>query len=278
VVERQDRLLPSWPAPRPCSSLGTPCDHRLCLCLCFCLCPQGYLLATYHKAYWIGYYGYDGPQQFAPMDPGLPQLSAPGSYKHWGEAVQPGQAKGVREPDNASGDESCAVANFTEAFGKPARWGWADTQCSNTFVFLCRMQSEPRNLREAVRTSATCTLPSLLHPLLSALLPNCSPVTATPDNPAGLGFQPSYTSRATGAVYLLNTQPLGLPAAQQACQDKGAQLAAYTSLAQQAEVRAAEPGWLRTPPAPLPRAGALTRMRGPSPAEPCLSRFRWRMR
>jgi hypothetical protein len=54
---------------------------------------------------------------------------------------------------------------------------------------------------------------------------------------AGLSFQPNYTSPKTGAVYLLNTQPLGLPAAQQACQDKGAQLVAYSSLAQQAEVR-----------------------------------------
>jgi hypothetical protein len=76
------------------------------------------------------------------MDPGLPQLNAQGSYKYWGEAKLPGVAKGVPEPDNAQGDESCAVANYTEAFGKPARWGWADTLCSSTFVFLCRMQSE----------------------------------------------------------------------------------------------------------------------------------------
>ena len=44
------------------------------------------------------------------------------------------------EPNNAAGDESCTVANATEVRGTPLRWGWSDTVCSDSYIFLCRMQ------------------------------------------------------------------------------------------------------------------------------------------
>jgi hypothetical protein len=56
-----------------------------------------------------------------------------------------------RRPPNSDGPgaaagnfpELCAVANATEAFGKPVAWGWADTRCHATLApFICRRPGE----------------------------------------------------------------------------------------------------------------------------------------
>ncbi len=39
---------------------------------------------------------------------------------------------------------ACVVANATEAYGVPAAWGWADTDCTVPRLFMCRNASEWR--------------------------------------------------------------------------------------------------------------------------------------
>jgi hypothetical protein len=45
----------------------------------------------------------------------------------------------IAEPSNTFGNEKCAVANWTETYGMPPAWGWADTLCNQQFVPMCRM-------------------------------------------------------------------------------------------------------------------------------------------
>lgn len=65
----------------------------------------------------------------------------------------------------------------------------------------------------------------------------CCPHALLPP-PAAEGFQPAYTSPTTGAVYLLNTARTSWAAAREACAARGAQLASWLSLAEQAEAEA----------------------------------------
>jgi hypothetical protein len=51
-----------------------------------------------------------------------------GAYQHWGGPNEPNQARvGL-----------CAVSNASLTYTNA--WGWADTMCNNTFVFICRVQ------------------------------------------------------------------------------------------------------------------------------------------
>lgn len=44
----------------------------------------------------------------------------------------------IREPNNMVPPELCVVANYTEAYGTPPAWGWADTGCGGRHIFICR--------------------------------------------------------------------------------------------------------------------------------------------
>jgi hypothetical protein len=74
-----------------------------------------------------------GWPSFAWVDPTVAVPSSE-TYAHWGTNGN------VSEPDNAFPQENCAVANFTEAFD--GVWGWADTRCSNNFIFVCKVIRE----------------------------------------------------------------------------------------------------------------------------------------
>jgi hypothetical protein len=70
----------------------------------------------------------------------LPAVPSSKNYEHWGlYAPDSNPANRMREPNNVNFPEYCAVANYTEAFGKPSAWGWADTRCNSTRApFICR--------------------------------------------------------------------------------------------------------------------------------------------
>ncbi len=53
-----------------------------------------------------------------------------------------GPLNDTSEPDNFKFPELCASANWTETYGRPLAWGWADTYCLNKLPALCRQQSE----------------------------------------------------------------------------------------------------------------------------------------
>ena len=51
--------------------------------------------------------------------------------------LQPGP---INEPNNRFGNELCAVANATQAYGNA--WGWADTKCSGMYISMCIVRGE----------------------------------------------------------------------------------------------------------------------------------------
>lgn len=93
-------------------------------------------MPTYHQNYWMGLTA-ASPQRFSFIDITMPSLAAGGTYRNWGRVKSPA---GGTEPDNAIPLELCAVGNWTERQGVPESWGWADTDCLNEFVSICRVQ------------------------------------------------------------------------------------------------------------------------------------------
>ena len=92
---------------------------------------QGYLLAKFHKFYWMGLKA-DKNRAFNWLDPTMPALNAISSYKHWGT---PGTAP--REPNNVFSPENCGGSNASQVYQNA--WGWADYMCASEFVYMCRM-------------------------------------------------------------------------------------------------------------------------------------------
>lgn len=50
--------------------------------------------------------------------------------------------------------EYCAVANYSQTYGKPTAWGWSDINCAKNFVFMCRLQSGWLGLTHGLRCAA----------------------------------------------------------------------------------------------------------------------------
>ncbi len=118
---------------------------------------QGFLLPSFHKAYWMGYTNptKDGTS-WVWTDSTLTALNGTGSggaasasadgstYKHWGTLVL--AANGVKssysEPNNRGGSEYCAVGDFSQAYGPgllPAAAGWADASCTDQHIAMCKV-------------------------------------------------------------------------------------------------------------------------------------------
>lgn len=98
---------------------------------------QGYLLPSFHQNYWIGAVA-DDERKWHWLDKTSFPSYGNSKYINWG-VMQPGS---IPEPNNAvSPPELCAVANFTmtPASTLPYRAFWADTGCSETYVFMCRL-------------------------------------------------------------------------------------------------------------------------------------------
>jgi hypothetical protein len=45
-----------------------------------------------------------------------------------------------QEPNNVKPPEYCAAANWTEAFNNS--WGWADTRCTFSMTYICKVIRE----------------------------------------------------------------------------------------------------------------------------------------
>jgi hypothetical protein len=146
------------------------------------------LIPDYHENYWIGLRS--ARPSLSPLAFNWTDFSSgpnPDTYTHWGFTV-PDYAP---EPNNATGQELCVVANYTERYDIPEAWGWADVRCSRSFTSMCKMMA----------TGAYV-----------------------------------YVSNTTNTTYILNTTAAGYATAAQVCNDNGGFLAAYTGVAEQAEV------------------------------------------
>jgi hypothetical protein len=177
----------------------------------------GYLLPSFHKAYWLGYHNpskdgatwqwvdhnlarLNGTAAPASTSSTVPPLASTGStssstsYTHWGMLQQSNSTATSVEPNNAAGDEFCALASFPHAFGpspRPVAAGWADASCSQQHLAMCK------------------------------LLPRTSY---------------SFSSSSSGTVYLLHTGAQELQAAEQFCNDAGGHVVSCGSAGEQREV------------------------------------------
>jgi hypothetical protein len=237
---------------------------------------MGYLLPTYHKSYYIGtrrpaprvagrriwpafccYPGRPGPMADSahrPKTAGAYQRTRPDwiwlnplvtwnetSYKHWGVYSVDGSA----EPNNKDPPEDCAVANYTEAYDNV--FGWADTNCANKFIFMCKL------------IRGWPLVPSCLGALA---LPRSSQAaraqqTARADPPGRLcaaaaegALMPPPTTADGGTDFVLKLNRVSYDEAEDCCNQLCGHLAAYTSQEEQLQVGPAWPLvlWLGGPP------------------------------
>lgn len=222
---------------------------------------QAHLIPTFHKAYWIGVQT-DTPKSFSTWLDTLVRPPFNSSQKHWGISGA------SLQPDNAGGQELCAVANASMAYGKPSSWGWADTGCTDRFIFMCRMIRE----RAALASCAGCLGPSGLnkgpHTMLShlagfgalvscgmhacriagrppattcrlpyrgceqALVACVSPAAGVDPNAMladkGLAALLTLSGQTVNATYFFNLQPLSFIAAESYCTDRGGHLVSWS--------------------------------------------------
>ena len=189
---------------------------------------QGYLLPTDHDNYWLGLNTSAGT--WPKFNWTERTVAAPGSgaYQHWGRPEG-----GVPEPNN-NRVGLCGVANASLTYTNA--WGWADTVCNMTNVFICRMQREFRalaalfiELAHSIGKAPTCFQRALAPPA-------ADPRSFAPPPAAPLSM--TYISPSSGSVFTLNTTALTQAEAQKACNRFGAHLAVYTSSQEQNEVEA----------------------------------------
>jgi hypothetical protein len=90
--------------------------------------------------YWLGLRVIAQWPRFSPV-PGSPASS----YSHWGIALPSGRA----EPNNLRGQELCAGANRSEAYG--GAWGWSDEQCGLRAPSVCRIREWRERLHACCR-------------------------------------------------------------------------------------------------------------------------------
>jgi hypothetical protein len=96
---------------------------------------QGFLIPAFHKMYWLG--GQSSDTKY-PVFSWLDRSAGiyPGTYQNWGKLGS------LLEPNNAiAPPEYCMLANWTQAYGNPRRWGWSDVNCNMVqATFMCRVQ------------------------------------------------------------------------------------------------------------------------------------------
>jgi hypothetical protein len=85
----------------------------------------GYLLPSFHKAYWMGINALNWPD-WRWLDPTAGSFGN-AVYKHWGN----------QEPNNDPPLQLCGAGNHSLSYGNA--WGWADANCGAKLPFVCKM-------------------------------------------------------------------------------------------------------------------------------------------
>ena len=118
--------------------------------------------------YWIGLQA-DGWPTFKWSDTIVPSPNDKGGYSNWGTFSNPRNPEQmfVPEPNNLRPTEYCAVGNNTQGTGKPFTWAWADTNCFNTYVSICRINRGCRS-RPPLPPHAPCRRYISVGPLACA--------------------------------------------------------------------------------------------------------------
>ncbi len=65
-------------------------------------------------------------------------------WQNWGITVTPAYV--APEPNQLTGAENCAIANYDMATNRTAAeigaWGWADIGCSDRYISICEIPRE----------------------------------------------------------------------------------------------------------------------------------------
>jgi hypothetical protein len=99
------------------------------------------MFADFHQAYWFGlvsnssYYPIFGWSD--PIFPGPGQTD----FRNWG-SLRTASGDDLPEPNNQFPPEYCSMCAAAQA--RSGAWGWADANCVNTMVQMCRIQGERR--------------------------------------------------------------------------------------------------------------------------------------
>ena len=88
----------------------------------------GYLLPKFHMNYWLGFNTTQWPS-FLQQD-----RTFTTKYRNWGTYNDGGVAR--VEPNNVDDPEWCLSTNYSESVKNA--WGYQDTRCTNSFIFMCR--------------------------------------------------------------------------------------------------------------------------------------------
>jgi hypothetical protein len=122
---------------------------------------NGYLLPKFHKFYWSGLYAPKAWPYFKWIEPTFP-APATSNYAYWGSNDN------TTEPNQKT--ELCGGSHVTYVDATDNTWGWADNNCSNKEVYMCRvMREQPAQLR--------CGCLAQAHSVPAALY--CMPVRGT---------------------------------------------------------------------------------------------------
>ena len=193
---------------------------------------SGLIIPSFHKFYWLGL-----RTELWPNFTWVDRSAGPdaGTYEHWGRYISLGNEP---EPNNYDAPpEYCGGANWTESFGNPSAWGWADYNCDQPFVSMCKLSSELQWLASAAGAAVHCR--SLLHvPLSCSLILACAAAQPSMLNAhAGFSFAEPLVATcelmALPSRYVLNTSAATFDEAQASCQSHGGHLAAYNDQAEQ---------------------------------------------
>jgi hypothetical protein len=179
----------------------------------------GALMPAFHKAYWLGLFIPQVDPRLWPNFKWLDGYPNPHThqtpsdvYGHWGTLVSEDLTSGAsissEEPNNLSPPEFCAVANNSMAYD--TAWGWADKNCEEKYIYICKMYPSPPP----------------------------SPQPPPPSPPPSPPYNPIYVSPQNLFSYFYNNTPASYQEALASCQamGKGGALVQYPSFGRQYEI------------------------------------------
>jgi hypothetical protein len=174
----------------------------------------GALMPAFHQAYWLGAFIPEVDPRLWPNFKWLDGYPNPSThqnptdvYGHWGTLVFADGGTSL-EPNNLHMPEFCAVANASMAYDNV--WGWADRNCDEKYIFVCKVYPRPPP----------------------------SPQPPPPSPPPSPPYNPTYVSPQNQFTYYYNSTPAGYREALGSCQAMGlgGTLVQYPSFGRQYEV------------------------------------------
>ena len=122
---------------------------------------------------------------------------------------------------------SCAGANYTQAYGAPAAWGWADTDCTKAYIFMCKNASKwsAAGIRRALSPQdvGCCMQQNRSHGRPRTIALRRATLLRAGNSIA------TYASPNTSHTYTFSSVAMNFSSSEAWCQTQGGHLASYNS-------------------------------------------------